>query len=259
MNVLTATYTDKGIKKPSNQDSLCLKIADTSVGKVVLAVICDGMGGLSKGEVASASVVNAFSAWFEEELPAQLATMDFDDIEYRWRRIVKEQNQRIAEYGRKHKLQLGTTWTALLVIDSNLFMIGHVGDSRVYRIHQQLEVLTEDQTVVGREMKRGTMTPEQAKLDPRRNVLLQCIGASKVVEPQFLHGRPQPGEVYMLCSDGFRHMITANEIADAFSPSVLMDEETMELKAKQLVELNKQRQETDNITVLLLKFCKDGD
>jgi PPM family protein phosphatase len=254
MEVLAAAYTDRGIKKPTNQDSLCLKVADTSVGKVVLAVICDGMGGLSKGELASASVINAFSAWFEEELPAQLANNDFDDIRYRWERIVKEQNQRIAEYGRKENIQLGTTWTSLLLIDSTYLLIGHVGDSRVYRIHHELEVMTEDQTVVGREIKRGNMTREQAKLDPRRNVLLQCIGASKVVEPQFLDGKPVPGAVYMLCSDGFRHMITEEEIGNAFSPSILTDEETMERKAKELVELNKQRQEQDNISVLLMKI-----
>jgi len=255
MDVLATAYTDKGIKKPSNQDSLCLKIADTSVGKVVLAVLCDGMGGLSKGEVASASVVNAFSAWFEEELPIQLASKDYEDIQYRWNRIVKEQNQRIAEYGRKENIQLGTTWTALLLIGSEFLLIGHVGDSRVYRIHQeQLEVMTEDQTVVGREVKRGRMTWEQAKLDPRRNVLLQCIGASKVVEPQFLFSRPVPGEVFMLCTDGFRHLITEEEIKTAFSPSVLKDEGTMKQKAIELVELNKQRQETDNISVLLMKI-----
>ncbi|MGM0903005.1 MAG: PP2C family protein-serine/threonine phosphatase [Bacillota bacterium] len=254
MDVLAAAYTDRGIKKPTNQDSLCLKIADTSVGKVVLAVICDGMGGLSKGELASANVINAFSAWFEEELPSQLASGDYDDIQYHWNRIVKEQNQRIAEYGRKERIQLGTTWTSLLLIGSEFLLIGHVGDSRVYRIDHQLEVLTEDQTVVGREIKRGNMTREQAKLDPRRNVLLQCIGASKVVEPQFLSGRPVPGEVYMLCSDGFRHMITEEEIANAISPSVLTDEGTMKQKAIELVELNKQRQETDNISVLLMKI-----
>jgi PPM family protein phosphatase len=254
MDVLAAVHTDKGIKKPTNQDSLCLKVADTSVGKVVLAVICDGMGGLSKGELASASVINAFSAWFEKELPTQLADNDYDDIQYRWDRIVKEQNQRIAEYGRKENIQLGTTWTSLLLIGSEFLLIGHVGDSRVYRIDHRLEVLTEDQTVVGREIKRGNMTREQAKLDPRRNVLLQCIGASKVVEPQFLSGRPVPGAVYMLCSDGFRHMITEEEIANAFSPSILTDEGTMKQKAIELVELNKQRQETDNISVMLMKI-----
>lgn len=254
MEVLTAAYTDVGIKKAGNQDSLCVKIAETSVGKVVLAVICDGMGGLSKGEVASASVINAFSEWFDHELSAQLAKMDMDDIQYRWDRIIKEQNQRIAEYGRKVRIQLGTTLTALLLIDSKFMMIGHVGDSRVYRINHKLEVMTDDQTVVGRELKRGNITLEQAKSDPRKNVLLQCIGASKHVEPEFTYSKPEPGEVYMLCSDGFRHMISEHEIYRAFSPQILVDEAVMEQNAKELVELNKQRQETDNITVVLVKI-----
>lgn len=254
MEVLTAAYTDVGIKKATNQDSLCIKIAETSIGKVVLAVICDGMGGLSKGEVASSSVINAFSEWFDKEFPAQLAKNDMDDIQYRWDRIIKEQNQRIAEYGQKVRIQLGTTLTALLLIDSKFMMIGHVGDSRVYRINHKLEVMTDDQTVVGRELKRGNITPEQAKSDPRRNVLLQCIGASKLVKPEFTYSKPEPGEVYMLCSDGFRHMISEHEIYSAFSPQILMDEAVMEQKAKELVELNKQRQETDNISVVLVKI-----
>lgn len=254
MEVLTATYTDIGIKKATNQDSLCLKVADTSVGKIVLAIICDGMGGLKKGEVASASVVNAFEDWFEKELPIQLANNDFDDIRYRWERIIKEQNHRIAEYGRSIRIQLGTTFTALLLIDTKFMLIGHVGDSSVYRINSKLEVMTEDQTVVGREIRRGNLTPEQAKLDPRRNVLLQCIGASKLVEPQFVFGTPMPGEVFMLCSDGFRHMITEEEIYQAFSPQGLFDEDIMKNKAVELVELNKQRQELDNISVMLVKI-----
>jgi PPM family protein phosphatase len=254
MEVLTAAYTDVGIKKPTNQDSLCIKIAETTFGKVVLAVICDGMGGLSKGEVASASVINTFSEWFDKELPAQLAKNDIDDIQYRWGRMIKEQNQRIAEYGRKVRIQLGTTLTALLLIDSKFMIIGHVGDSRVYRINDKLMVLTNDQTVVGRDLKRGKITPEQAKSDPRRNVLLQCIGASKLVEPEFTYVKPVPGEVFMLCSDGFRHMISDREIFQAFSPKILTDEAVMEQKAKELVELNKQRQETDNITVVLVKI-----
>jgi PPM family protein phosphatase len=254
MDVLSAVWTDVGIRKSTNQDSLCLKIADTSVGKVVLAVVCDGMGGLSKGEVASASVVHAFSDWFEKELPAHLAKGDLDDIQYRWGRLMKEQNQRIAEYGRKTRVQLGTTLTALLLIDSQLMLIGHVGDSRVYRISHQLEILTEDQTVVGREIRRGTLTQEQAKKDPRRNILLQCIGASKLVEPQFVSGKPLPGEVYLLCSDGFRHEITEDEIFQAFTPPSLIDEAVMEQQVKAMIELNKQRQEKDNITAVLIKI-----
>jgi serine/threonine protein phosphatase PrpC len=133
-------------------------------------------------------------------------------------------------------------------------LIGHVGDSRVYRIHHQMEILTEDQTVVGREMRRGTLTPDQAKQDPRRHVLLQCIGASKLVEPQFVYGKPVPGEVYLLCSDGFRHKITEDEIFQAFSPQLLIDEAVMEQRTRAMVELNKQRQERDNITAVLIKI-----
>lgn len=255
MEVLTAAYTDVGIKKATNQDSICLKIAETPVGKVVLAVICDGMGGLSKGELASTTVINAFSNWFEHKLPDQLVEEDFNrNIQSCWDQMLKEMNERIGAYGRKERIQLGTTVTALLLIDTKFMLIGHVGDSRVYRLNDGIQVLTEDQTVVGRELKNGNITPEQAKVDPRRNVLLQCIGASKVVEPDYISDQPKIGEVYVLCSDGFRHMISEQEIYDAFSPEKMIDEKYMQEKAIEMVELNKQRQETDNISVVLIKM-----
>lgn len=254
MEILTAMHTDVGIKKKTNQDSLLLKIADTSVGKVALAMICDGMGGLSQGEKASATVIEAFSNWFETELPFQLAKNDIRDIQYRWDRLIKDLNQQIGQYAKNRNTQLGTTWTAVLLIDDRTMLIGHVGDTRVYRITDRIELVTEDQTVVAREIKRGRLTPEQAKTDPRRHVLLQCIGASKTVQPDFYIGRPERGEVLMLCSDGFRHKISESEILAAFSPTQLLDEITMKQKAVELVELNKMRQETDNITVLLMKI-----
>ncbi|WP_068673689.1 PP2C family serine/threonine-protein phosphatase [Oceanobacillus sp. Castelsardo] len=254
MEILTAAHTDVGIQKETNQDSLCVKISETSVGKVMLAVICDGMGGLAKGEVASASVIQAFSKWFEDELPEQLVNQDWDDIEYRWERIIKEQNQRIATYGRKVKMNLGTTLTALLLVDSKFMLIGHVGDSRAYRLDTNIHQLTEDQTVVAQAVRQGTLTVEQARNDPRRNVLLQCIGASKLVQAEFIRGRAGAGEVYVLCSDGFRHVLTDVEIFQAFDPEKLQDEVTMEKRAVEMVELVKERQETDNISVLVVKI-----
>jgi len=253
MEILTATHTDIGIKKETNQDSLCLKIAETSIGKVTMAIICDGMGGLSKGEVASASVIEAFSDWFDNELPTMLNANDNKEIEYRWERIIKEQNQRISEYGNHLRIQLGTTLTVLLLINTT-YIIGHVGDSRAYMIDEKLHVVTKDQTLVAREVERGNMTLEQAKVDPRKNVLLQCIGASKIVEPVFIQGKTKLGCVWMLCSDGFRHQITSDEIYDAFKPSILTNEIIMSKKANELVEINKYRGETDNITVLLIKL-----
>ena len=113
--------------------------------------------------------------------------------------------------------------------------------------------MTEDQTLVAREVRRGNMTPEQAEADPRRNVLLQCIGASRVVVPQFLQFDFDINQTYMMCSDGFRHKVSEQEIHKAFSPSVISDKQVVIDNSKALVELNKSRMETDNITVLTIK------
>ena len=190
MPFMVEMHTDIGIRKETNQDSICVKEAQTEKGNILLGIICDGMGGLEKGEVASATIVNTFSKWFENDLPYQLSSENvLGEIEYSWERIIKEQNQSIAEYGRNHHIQLGSTITAMLFLEDGKYLIGHVGDSRAYRItDNEIEILTEDQTLVAREVKMGRMTPEQAERDSRRNVLLQCIGASKVVEPTFICG-----------------------------------------------------------------------
>lgn len=250
-----AVHTDVGIRKETNQDSLCLKQAETDKGRLLLAVVCDGMGGLEKGEVASAAVIAAFSEWFERELPRQLAGENVvAEIRYRWERMIKEQNQNIADYGKAHHIQLGSTITALLILEDGRYLIGHVGDSRVYKITDKgIDRLTQDQTVVANEVRQGRLTPEQAERDPRRNVLLQCIGASKIVEPDFSEGLAAANECYMLCSDGFRHVVTADEINAAFSPANNPDENAMKNHVVQLIELNKERDETDNISVILIK------
>ena len=96
------------------------------------------------------------------------------------------------------------------------------------------------------------MTPEQAKTDKRRNLLLQCVGASKVVEPQIICGNTDKG-AYMLCSDGFRHEISEAEIYESLNPVNLMNKEAMHSNVKYLIEQNKQRHERDNISVILVK------
>ena len=255
MNYQIAIHTDVGIKKETNQDSLLVKQAETEKGNIILAVVCDGMGGLEKGEVASATVINAFSLWFKNELPTILSKNSYyEDVKYRWDRIIKEQNQNIGEYGRKNHIQLGTTISALLIFEDGIFLIGHVGDSRIYKItDNEINVLTLDQTLVAQKVRNGTMTKEEAERDPRRSMLLQCVGASKTVEPDYIEGVIDQNECYMLCSDGFRHVVSAEEIRSAFAPSVNSTEDIMKSNIIKLVELNKERNETDNITAILLK------
>lgn len=250
-----AMHTDVGIIKQTNQDSLCIKEAQTDKGNILLAMVCDGMGGLEKGELASATIIRTFSDWFEKDLPEMLTSQNvIDDIAYSWDKIIKEQNQLIAEYGIKNGIQLGSTITVMLFLEDGNYLIGHVGDTRAYLIKDDnILILTNDQTLMAREIKMGRITPEAAERDPRRNVLLQCVGASRIVQPEFSKGKYQQGECYMICSDGFRHEITPEEIRYCFAPSSNPDENAMRNNVVKLIELNKLRKESDNISAILIK------
>ena len=144
-------------------------------------------------------------------------------------------------------------WAPDAVCKNGRYYLVNVGDSRAYLITDGLYQLTKDHSYVQREVDMGRMTPEEALTSPRRNVLLQCVGASRVVKPDFFSDVYRPGQVYMQCSDGFRHAITPEEIYQELNPSVLTDEQTMKDKAVLLTERNKELRETDNITVLLVK------
>lgn len=251
MRYVAIAESDIGIAKDINQDSILVKHAAYGRKEVLMAVICDGMGGLSKGELASATVIHAFEKWFSEDLLFELKDIDMNVIGGKWSLLLKTLNNRIQECGQKLGERLGTTFTGALFID-NEYVIVHVGDTRMYHIGSSLKQLTEDQTYVAREVSRGTLTPEQAKTDKHRNMLLQCIGASQVVEPQIICGKVKQG-VYMLCSDGFRHKITEDEIYKYLNFKRINSKQVMIRKCKYLISLIKQRKEKDNISVILIK------
>ena len=140
----------------------------------------------------------------------------------------------------------------MLITDKDYYIM-NVGDSRAYEIYDRVYRLTNDQTFVAREVALGNMTPEQAETDSRRSVLLQCIGASEEVYPDFFVGNAKQNAVYMLCSDGFRHEITEGEIYAGFNPQVLLNDTDMNRNTLSLIELNKQRNERDNISVVLVR------
>lgn len=256
MSLLAAAYTDRGNTKESNQDSLCIKEAKTAVGNIIMAVLCDGMGGLDKGELASSHVILQLSKWFEEELPKQIMLADYiHDIKLRWNEILREANRKISEYGKENKIQLGTTVTVVLVIHEEKYLIGHIGDSRAYLLDDSgMFQLTEDQTLVASEVRAGRLAPEAAEVDPRRNVLLQCVGASDEITPAIYEGSIQWGNIVLICSDGFRHKISKEEMYSTLRPGLLEDEREMEDSLKALTETVKDREETDNITSVLIKI-----
>lgn len=253
MRYLGSVSTDIGISRKTNQDSACIKVARTrKYGQVALGIVCDGMGGLAKGELASATVIRAFAEWFEKELPKRLETYTWDGLANEWVQMIKELNQKILDYGKKIEVNLGTTLSMILFIE-NRYMLVQVGDSRIYELGSQIRQLTEDQTFVEREVKRGNITPEEAKYHPKRHMLLQCVGASRVVEPVISYGEIKPNTVFLLCSDGFRNILESEEIYERLNPYAVQNMKQMLDNEKYLIELVKSRNERDNITVALMK------
>lgn len=253
MNFLKAAHTDIGIKKKTNQDSVLIREASTDYGRVLLAVVCDGMGGLSKGEVASAAVINSVSAWFEAEFADILYTsMDSDELRISLENFIYRMNERIQTYSKRNRCSMGTTFVCLIIFNGKYYIM-NVGDSRAYHIRDAVLQLTKDQTYVQREIDMGRMTPEQAEKDPQRNVLLQCIGASNYIAPDFYVGDVTEGDCFMLCSDGFRHVIDPAEFYEYMNPYVITDESQMKQALEYFVELNKYRREEDNISALMIR------
>jgi Serine/threonine protein phosphatase len=254
LNYIISAKTDKGIKKSTNQDSLTVKTIRTANGRLVFALVCDGMGGLLQGEVASAAVVRAFDKWVITKLPklCNVGIKEADIISH-WTNLINEQNAKIRRYGEIEGIKLGTTITALLLTDSKYY-IANIGDSRVYELtNAGMKMLTKDQTVVEREVEYGNITREEAKTDARRSVLLQCCGVLEKISPDIKSGNTKKDAVYMICSDGFRHEISDTEIYEQLNPKKLLNQETMETNMTYLIELNKQREERDNISVITIR------
>ncbi|MBU9724262.1 MULTISPECIES: PP2C family protein-serine/threonine phosphatase [Bacillaceae] len=311
MPFVAAYHTDVGIKKKTNQDALLLKSYETPDGSIGLFIVCDGMGGLSHGELASATVIHGMNEWFESELPELIQTGVTDEILYEQLEAkITALNEKILQYGEASNIKLGTTITALLIVQSNYY-IAQIGDSRAYHLQQNeasdgagatsaqaasagtatsekqptaatsragapsiaqstapplapttvlsatsttVTQLTKDQTFVAREVERGNLTPQEAKTHPRRNVLLQCVGASDAIQVDLTSGQVEPGSLYVLCSDGFSNLLEPEEIGQQLEPGQLQTNSELKQQLVHLVETVKQRNETDNISALAVKI-----
>lgn len=257
MKYLTGMCSDIGIIKKVNQDAALVRQAETSRGDILFAVVCDGMGGLEKGELASSTVIAGMSDWFEQKFPHLLYhNFTSEQIKKSWIDELIELDNRISEYGKKQRIDLGTTITALLLVE-DAYYICNVGDSRIYYLNDQIRQMTRDQSYVQQEIDMGRMTEEEALYSSQRNMLLQCVGAGTYLMPDFYFGEYKGNSAFLLCTDGFRHVITDQEIWDELRPDRLAGEQDIEARIRRLVELVKVRQEKDNITAVLIHAMEE--
>ena len=247
---LISGSTDKGIKRPINQDSILAEKFVKDSTEMAFVCLCDGMGGLSSGELAGATVMFAFRKWVIEELSIldkKALTQEY--IKERWTSIAEECNKKILLYGEENSITLGTTLTAGLFTEKEYFVI-NIGDSRAYEVNSSACQITHDHTFVQQEVDCGRMTKEEAKNSRQQNILTRCIGARPEINPDFFFGKVKKDSTYLFCSDGFRHKITEEEMANAFRGENVTCKNDLKNAELSLIELNKQRLETDNISVV---------
>lgn len=259
MDFIYGCSTDVGIKKRVNQDALGAGKYATGNIEAFFAIICDGVGGLNCGELASTDTVKRFIDWFEYEFP-QMAESGIEEADLceRVEYILVNQNERLRNYGLKKHLQLGTTASLLLCIYPNYY-IWHVGDSRVYMINNKIHQITVDQSLVQKEVDMGILTSVQAKNDKRRNIILQSMGTEDVLNPSFYKGTFNSGDVFLLCTDGIVHEIEEEELLFTFGNAQRGDKKWIEDCQKRLIQCAMDRGETDNISIITIRVENPED
>ena len=203
MEFSCAARTDVGIVRSGNEDNY-LMLADRGI-----FIVADGMGGHAAGEVASEMAVRLIS----RDLGTVRGIPD-EEVAERMRQAIRGANAAIYErtLTEHDKRGMGTTATALVLLPKR-FLIGHVGDSRAYRLRDgRFEQLSKDHSYVQEQVDAGLLTPEQARVHPYSNVITRCVGANQDVIPDTYGGDLRTGDVVLLASDGLTGMLEDEHI-----------------------------------------------
>ncbi len=230
-----AGITDVGLKRTNNEDAF---VARSDLG---FCAVADGMGGAAAGEVAS----RIFVETVEEVLGDGTATEATADLV---KKSFTLANRRILDHVAAHPDHAGMGCTAeILAVHGDEIIIGHVGDSRTYRLRNgELKQLTVDHSLVQEQLSQGLISPEEARKHPMRNVILRAVGTKEHIELDILKGRGVAGDIFLLCSDGLTDMIDDAGVLKCMVPG-----EALADMARRLIGSAKAAGGKDNVTVVL--------
>ena len=231
--------TDPGHRRRRNEDAYVLQPP--------LFAVADGMGGAQAGEIASRLAASALEDHHGE---------GGGSGSERLVALIQEANRRVYERSSADEAVsgMGTTMTAALV-DGDRVHIGHVGDSRAYRVRGgRLEQLTEDHSLVAELMRSGKLSPEEADVHPQRSVITRALGTDPYVDVDAFSVDAVPGDVFVLCSDGLTTMIDG----DAILSIVEANRSDLGTAARALVAAANGAGGEDNITVVCFDFVESG-
>jgi PPM family protein phosphatase len=225
--------TDVGRQRSVNEDSLVLAPP--------FFAVADGMGGAKAGEVASAMAAETFEGEADSGEPAEAQLT----------RILREANRRIYDLAVSDDSHrgMGTTVTAAKVT-GNEVSLGHVGDSRAYRLRDgELEQLTRDHSLVAELERSGQITPEAAENHPQRSIITRALGPEPDVQVDTYTLAGRDGDLFLICSDGLTSMISDDELG-----SILRSSDSLDETAESLVRAANQSGGKDNITVVMFRL-----
>lgn len=242
--------SDKGYVREVNEDSYIIEEGKKNVhfqGLKLLMAVADGMGGLSKGDIISSIVTKGLEKVF---IPPEDLKIDSNE-EFIKNFIVlrvKEINKYIYESFNRAATNGGATLD-VLVIYENRYIVCHAGDSRVYLIRdKKIKQLTEDDSFVMQEVRKGRITLEQAKNHPKKNIITKAIGIQRDINPVIICGDIQEGDSFIVTSDGILNVVEDTELKDfvlKYSP---------EKACNKLIELANKREVDDNVTLNIAKI-----
>jgi serine/threonine protein phosphatase PrpC len=251
MRVRFAGDSNVGMKRAHNEDSFYLPESER------LAIVADGMGGHASGEVASRLAVDTISGFFKATQEEQQLTWPFKmDKGHRYdvnRMItaIKLANLKIHEQAQKDPRchGMGTTVVSALFLDDAL-VIGHVGDSRLYRRRDgAFEQITEDHSLLNDYIKMKHLSPEEIAAFPHKNVIVRALGMKDTVQVDVHVDVPRLGDVYIICSDGLSGMIKDEEISE-----IAMSERDLDVVCERLISTANKNGGLDNITVVAVRL-----
>jgi len=229
--------SDIGLKRPNNEDAYLI---DNRHGFYVVA---DGMGGEAAGEIASGIFVET-----ADQLKGGNARRSPEEAVEFIQQVFGLANGSILEHVQDHPQCSGMGCTAeLLVVHSEGFLLGHVGDSRTYRLRNGIfQQLTKDHSLVQQQIDDGLITPMESQRHPLQNVILRAVGIEEDIAVDMVRGNLKAGDQLLLCSDGLSDMLSDETIADALHTAA-----PPQSKVEVLIEQAKASGGRDNITVVL--------
>lgn len=244
-----ATATHAGMVRSHNEDSIA---ADAEIG---LAVLADGMGGYNAGEVASGIAVAMISTEMKQKLSGGRTEVLNGGAERFLAEHAERANAAIYEAAQSQPQYsgMGTTLVVALWYD-NQVAVSHVGDSRLYRLRgETFEQVTRDHSLLQEQIDSGLITREQARYSQNKNLVTRAVGIDPAVDVE-AHTYPvQPGDIYLLCSDGLSDMVTDEDIQLTLSSL----QANLSLAADQLVQQANDNGGRDNISVILVRVRRN--